>query len=45
MCSRKRSADIEPDPINPSAPAFDTADDSFQPETQTIPAWTIGNSM
>ena len=38
MCSRNRSGFIEPEPINPKPPLFETADASFQPETQTIPA-------
>ena len=37
ICSRSKSGFIEPEPINPSPPQFETAEASFHPDTQTIP--------
>ncbi len=33
---------MDPAPMMPSPPAFDTADASFHPDTHTIPAWMMG---
>ena len=36
---------MEPDPIIPNPPAFETAEASSQPEHQIIPAWINGYSI
>ena len=41
-CSSKTSGYIDPDPIIPSPPAFETAEANSQPEHQIIPAWIMG---
>jgi hypothetical protein len=33
---------MDPAPMSPSAPAFAAATASFQPLTQTMPAWMMG---
>jgi len=38
-------AGIEPEPISPKPPAWETAAASFAPLIQTIPPWTIGYRM
>ena len=45
MCSFNNSGFIEPEPISPKPPLFETADASFQPDTHIIPACTIGYLM
>ncbi len=45
MCSFNNPGFMEPEPISPKPPLFETADASFQPDTHTIPACTIGYLM